>query len=105
MSARSHGIRLAGFTCGGRDMLLQVPDRDVRIGPCGVEFQSPYPLPLWAELEVELSRGPGNGRSVHQVVVVACDPAGPGRSRIALLFVDQDAATPRPRPVDSSRDN
>ena len=105
MSARSHGIRLTGFTCGSRDMLLQVPDRDVCIGPCGVEFQSPYPLPLWAELEVELSRGPGNDRSVHQVVVVACDPTGPGRSRIALLFMDRNGPVPRPKPNDSSLDN
>jgi hypothetical protein len=82
-------------------MLLQVPHRDVRIGPCGVEFQSPYPLPLWAELEVELSRGPGKGRSVRQVVVVACDPSGPGRSRIALLFTDGPRAGGRP----NSRDN
>jgi hypothetical protein len=88
MSARRYELRLADFSCGSRDMLLQVPTNDVQFCDCGLEFRSPFPLPLWVELEVELSRGPGSRPSVRQGVVVVCEPTGGGHNRVALLFVD-----------------
>jgi hypothetical protein len=79
-------------------MLLQVPTGDVQFCDSGLEFRSPFPLPLWMELEVELSRGAGSRTSVRQGVVVVCEPVGGGHSRVALLFVD-GAKIPPPETI------
>ncbi len=73
-------------------MLVQVPPSDVVVSSCGVEFRSPFPLPLWVELKVELSRGCGGASSTRQGIVVACDPTDGGCSRVALLFLNSSDA-------------
>jgi hypothetical protein len=95
MSARHYRLQLAGIACVCREMLVQVPPSDVVVSSCGVEFRSPFPLPLWVELQVELSRGCGGASSTRQGIVVACDPTDGGCSRVALLFLDSgDAEKP-----------
>jgi hypothetical protein len=90
MSARRFEVWLTGIPCGGRDLLLQVPERNVQLRECGIEFTSPYPLPLWIEVEVELHcQSLGRPRR-HQGVVVACDSASGKMSRISLLFTGQE---------------
>jgi hypothetical protein len=104
MSARRHPIQLAGFSCGGKDLLLRVPKCDVQFGDFGLEFRSPFSLPLWIELQVELSTGVGSRPSVRQGVVVVCEPAGRGSNRVALLFLD-GKSDGRAEPSANSRDN
>jgi hypothetical protein len=104
MSARRHPLQLAGFSCGGKDLLLRVAPCDVQFGDFGLEFRSPFSLPLWIELEVELSTGAGSRPSVRQGVVVLCEPVGRGCNRVALLFVDGKCDR-RVEPSANSRDN
>lgn len=86
MSARRFDFLLTGYSCGGRDMVLRVRPADVKLRSCGMEFSSPWPLPLWIELEIELRDGRAGPSRRHQGVIVACEAAGCGRSRISLLF-------------------
>jgi hypothetical protein len=72
----------AGHTC------FTVAPAAVRIRPNGVEFRSPGPFPLWAEMTVTLQAPGGQGRIHCTAVVVACDGNRHWGYAVSLLFLN-----------------
>jgi hypothetical protein len=64
-----------------------LPAAAVRIRRSGLEFQSPRPLPVWAEMTVCLAYGSADALCCSGVVV-ACDGASHGGYRVSLLFLN-----------------
>ena len=87
MSARTLSAWLHGIPLGGQSLSLKLSCASVTRSPSGLEFQSPWALPLFAELEIGL-QSPDHGLEDHRVgVVVACDPLEAGGHHVCLLYL------------------
>lgn len=87
MSARTLGVWLNGVPFGGQSLSLNLPCSSVTRRPAGIEFHSQSPLPLFAELEIDV-RCSEHGIDDHlRGIVVACDPIASGGHRVCLLYV------------------
>jgi hypothetical protein len=87
MSARNFGVSLNGVPLGGHTLNLNLDCTSVTRRPTGIEFKSPSPLPLFAELEIRMNCPDHGIDESHSGVVVACDPAKSGGYSVCLLYV------------------
>ena len=87
MSARTLGVWFDGVPFGGQSLSLNLPCSSITRSPTGIEFPSQRPLPLFAELEIDIRCSEHGIDERRTGVVVACDPLASGGHRVCLLYV------------------
>ena len=87
MSARTLGVWFDGVPFGDQSLSLNLTCSSITRSPSGIEFSSQRPLPLFAELEIDIRCSEHGIEEHRRGVVVACDPIATGGHRVCLLYV------------------